>query len=281
MLESIAAYFEGIPSSHRTLLLVGGIVLFWLIEGLIPLRKKGDGTYRHAGINLFFTLTTAIANLSFAFLIVMASDYMVSQQLGLLYILDMSLLWKLILAMLLMDLVGAYLVHWTEHKVHWMWKFHIIHHSDTTIDTTSALRHHPGESVFRALFTLLAVLLTGAPIWMIMVYQSMSALLSQFNHASISLPAWLDRPLRWIIITPGMHHVHHHESLPYTDANYGNIFSFWDRLFGTYLELAPEEIKYGLDLFNKREGHLGDLLNLPFNGHTYKQKSDGEGYKTQ
>ena len=179
---------------------------------------------------------------------------------------------QLIVGLLLLDLVGAYLVHWVEHQIPWMWRFHIIHHSDTKVDATTALRHHPGESVFRAAFTLLAVLVTGAPIWMVMLYQSLSALLSQFNHSNLKLPLWVDKSIGYILVTPRMHRVHHHEVVPYTDANYGNMFSIWDRIFGTYEHLETDQIIYGLDVFDKREGNLRDLLGLPFNGRPYKNK---------
>ena len=112
-----------------------------------------------------------------------------------------------------------------------MWKFHVIHHSDEHVDTTTALRHHPGESVFRAIFTCLAVLLVGAPIWLVMLYQSVSAVMSQFNHANFKLPPAFDKLMSLFIVTPGMHRVHHHHKQPYSDRNYGNIFSIWEPFF--------------------------------------------------
>ncbi|NNK81426.1 MAG: sterol desaturase family protein, partial [Flavobacteriales bacterium] len=154
---------------------------------------------------------------------------------------------------------------------HWMWKFHVIHHSDENVDTTTALRHHPGESVFRAVFTLLAVLVVGAPMWMVMVYQSFSAFLSQFNHSNVRLPDWFNKTIGRLVITPDMHRVHHHAELPYTDANYGNIFPFWDYIFGTYSRLDREKIEYGLDVFDKDHDSIGDLLGLPFDGLRYRQ----------
>ena len=94
----------------------------------------------------------------------------------------------------------------------------------------------------------------------------MSVLLTQFNHANIRLPQWLDDALSWVIISPDMHKVHHHYKLPYTDSNYGNIFSFWDRLFGTYMKLDREKIVYGIDTHYKEEEHsrIGNLLKIPF-----------------
>jgi len=272
MMDSIISYFETIPSLHRTLILMGGLMFFWSLESIVPIITFKYKKWRHALPNLFFTATTAIVNLAFAFLIIRASDAASSAGWGVLTFLQSGTVLSLIVGLLLLDLIGAYLAHWVEHKVHWMWKFHIIHHSDTQVDASTALRHHPGESVIRAVFTLLAVVITGAPMWMVMLYQSSSALLSQFNHANLSIPAWLDRPMGLLIVTPRMHRVHHHETLPYTDANYGNLFSLWDRLFGTYMTLDSSEIVYGLDVFDKREENLSDLLGLPFDGRRYKNE---------
>jgi sterol desaturase/sphingolipid hydroxylase (fatty acid hydroxylase superfamily) len=167
---------------------------------------------------------------------------------------------------LVLDLIGAWFIHWTEHKVRWMWRFHLVHHTDTHVDTTTANRHHPGESVFRFVFTTMAVFIAGAPMWMVMMYQALSVAVSQINHANIQLPAKVDRLLSWVLVTPNMHHVHHHYVLPYTDSNYGNIFSVWDRLFGTFMTLEPNKLTYGVDTHMKPEENevLSSLLKIPF-----------------
>ena len=142
----------------------------------------------------------------------------------------------------------------------------MVHHSDTYVDTTTANRHHPGESVFRAIFTLIAVFIIGAPIWLVMMYQSISVVLSQFNHANISLPAKLDRMISWIIVSPNMHKIHHHYLQPETDSNYGNIFSLWDRLFGTFRKMDLSKLKYGLDILPEQMAENWTFqLKKPFN----------------
>ncbi len=141
----------------------------------------------------------------------------------------------------------------------------MIHRSDTYVDTTTANRHHPGESVFRAVFTLLAVWILGAPIWLVMMYQSISVVLSQFNHANISLPEKVDKVISWIIVSPNMHKIHHHYMQPETDSNYGNIFSIWDRLFGTYREMDLKKLKYGLDILDdSTSGDFVEQMKRPF-----------------
>lgn len=250
MLEKLAQYFEHIPSAHRTLILAGGICLFWMIESAQPLFKFRYHKIKHAGVNFLFTFTTLIVNLAFAFLIVEISGYTNQNKVGLLHLIKMPLWATLIAGLLLLDLISAYLIHWIEHKVKWMWKFHMIHHADTYVDTTTANRHHPGESVFRAVFTTLAVLICGAPIGVVMLYQTLSALFSQFNHANFQFPLWLDKTISWLIISPNMHKVHHHYVRPQTDSNYGNIFSVWDRLFGTCNYTPVKDLKYGLDVLD-------------------------------
>jgi len=260
------AFFDNIPSWYRTAILVGGLLLLWIIEGAIPRLSFKSNRYRHAGTNLFFTLTTAIVNLGFAFLIVKASEWTSRQQFGLLYLIHLPLWLHCILALLMLDFIGAYLVHFIQHKIAWMWHFHKIHHIDNAIDATTALRHHPVESFFRVIALFLAIITMGVPIWMVMLYQTFSAFMAQFNHANIRLPKWLDNALSWIIVSPDMHKVHHSHHQPETDSNYANIFSLWDRLFGTFVKIPDTtSIRYGLDEYqDDRYQEIGPLLKLPW-----------------
>ncbi|WP_026764516.1 sterol desaturase family protein [Sediminibacterium salmoneum] len=265
MIDAIIDYFNTIPSLHRALILAGGILFFWIVEGIVPLARFKYNKYRHAGINLFFTATTIIINFAFALVIVKASEWAIANQFGLLQLTTLPAWVMLIGGLLLLDLVGAYFIHFIEHKIKWMWKFHMVHHADTHVDTTTANRHHPGESVFRAVFTTIGVIICGAPMWLVMLYQSLSAVLSQFNHANMRLPLWLDNAISWIIISPNMHKVHHHYKQPQTDSNYGNIFSIWDRLFGTYNYTPVDSLRYGLDVLDdSTDEQLNYQLKIPF-----------------
>lgn len=270
-MEQIVEYFRTIPSSHRSVILVGGIAFFWMLESAVPLFRFKYSKVKHAGINIFFTLTTIIINFALAFILLKSSDWAVANHFGILQWLPQMPLWLFAIAgLLLLDLIGAWLVHWAEHKVKWMWRFHLVHHTDTHVDTTSANRHHPGESVFRFVFTTAGVVLAGAPMWLVFMYQSISVLLSQFNHANIVIPKWLDKAMSWVFVSPDMHKVHHHYVQPYTDSNYGNIFSIWDRLFGTFMTLDRDKLIYGIDTHMKPEENdrLSNLLKVPF--QTYR-----------
>ncbi len=266
-MEELIAFFGNIPTSFRTGLLLGGIVLFWALEGVIPLFSAPYKKVKHAGINLFFTLISAIIGLGLAWLLLRASNFVSENQFGLLYLVEMPLWLQVIVGILLLDLIGAYFIHWLEHRVKWMWQFHLVHHSDTNVDVTTGLRHHPGETLFRIFFTIVAVMVVGAPIGFVMLYQSLSVLFAHITHANIKMPVKLDRVLSSVFVTPLMHKVHHHYAQPLTDTNYGNIFSIWDRLFKTFAQVdKTEDLVYGIDThMDPRENSaLDNLLAIPF-----------------
>ncbi len=275
-MESIINYFENIPSIHRSLILIGGITFFWLLEGILPLMRFRYTKWKHALPNLFFTMTTVLVNFLLAFLLIKTADWTIQNKFGLLQILPQMPFWLyVLLAIMLLDLVGAYTAHWVEHKVKPLWMVHLVHHTDHNVDTTTANRHHPLESMIRFTFTLFGVFIIGVPIGIVMLYQSLSLVLSQFNHANIKLPKGVDKAISWVLVSPDMHKVHHHYVLPYTDSNYGNIFAIWDRLFGTYMTLDRDKIVYGVDTFPNEEenGKIKVLLKQPF--HKYRKPTTG------
>jgi len=274
-METIIDYFSTIPSLHRGLILAGGIAFFWLLESIRPMFDFNYNKWQHAGINIFFTVTTIIVNFLMAFILLMAAEWATQHQFGLLNLFPGINLWiYTIVGLLLLDLIGAYAAHYAEHKIKLFWRFHLIHHTDTWIDTTTANRHHPGESVIRFAFTTLGVLIVGSPMWLVFLYQSLSVVFSQFNHANIALPKKLDKIISFFIVSPDMHKVHHHYVLPYTDSNYGNIFSVWDRLFGTFSYLDRKQIIYGVDTHMHKEtnNNLRNLLKIPFQKPGNSQK---------
>jgi sterol desaturase/sphingolipid hydroxylase (fatty acid hydroxylase superfamily) len=269
-MEQLINYFETIPSLHRSLILVGGLTFFWFLEGALPLVKFGYNKWKHALPNLFFTFTTILINFALAFLLLNTADWVGVNNFGILNWLPEMPLWLYVtLGVLLMDFVGAYLPHYTEHKVPTLWMVHLVHHSDHKVDTTTANRHHPLESVIRYVFTLVGVFIIGAPIGIVMLYQSISLVATQFSHANIKLPKKIDYFLSFVLVSPDMHKIHHHYQLPYTDANYGNIFSIWDRLLGTYIYMEREHIVYGVDTFpsESENSSLKHLLKQPFQGY--------------
>ena len=276
-MEMILAYFETIPTAHRSIILVGGLTLFWALEGGIPLMRFDYKKWNHALPNLFFTGTTIIINFILAFLLLNTSDWTVINQFGILNWIPSLPLWlEILIGVMLLDLIGAYLAHWAEHKIKPLWMIHLVHHSDHKVDTTTANRHHPLESFVRFGFTLFGVFIIGTDMGIVMIYQSLSLILTQFNHANIKLPKEIDLIISCFLVSPDMHKTHHHYRLPFTDSNFGNIFSIWDHIFGTFLPFDRKKLIYGVDVFYDEEanGKLSTLLKQPFQPYSKPTLSD-------
>jgi sterol desaturase/sphingolipid hydroxylase (fatty acid hydroxylase superfamily) len=248
--------------------LVGGLLIFWIIEGAIPLLplhyKKNK--FRHAAVNLGFTLMHLVIHTALAIFIVMLSDWCRQQQFGLVFWSHAGIAGTIIISFIVLDFFGGWLVHITEHKLPFLWRFHVVHHADNNVDVTTGLRHHPVESVLRGLFFFAGIFVSGSPIYAVMIYQTILILSTAFTHANIHLPNWLDKSVGYIFVSPNMHKVHHHWKQPYTDSNYGAILSIFDRLFGTYKKLDHSQIKYGLDRYypNEKDEDFVMLLKKPF-----------------
>ena len=266
-MHEVLTYFDTIPTPERTFILVSGILFFLILEYVVPLFRFDYKKGKHAGINIIFTLITLVVNLIGAGLIVAGVIYNKTHGTGILNMIELPVWLYIVVGFVLLDFIGAWLIHWLEHRVRWMWRFHIIHHTDTYVDVTSGLRHHPGENILRLLFTSLAVFIVGPSFGLVMLYQTISAFFAHLTHANIKMPLAVDYMLSFIFVTPHFHKVHHHYVLPYTDTNYGNIFSFWDHLFGTAVyEKDLDSLVYGIDTHFKTEEHssLKNLLLIPF-----------------
>ena len=157
MWSNIKDYFETLEHHpvQRMIFLVGGLLLFWILEGAIPLLKLNykKSKVRHAGINFVFTVIHLVIHTALAILIVMLSDWCRNQSFGIVYWTgaNSNILLTIIIGVLALDF-SSWLVHWVMHKVKPLWGFHLVHHTDNTVDVTTGLRHHPGDSIFRGIF---------------------------------------------------------------------------------------------------------------------------------
>lgn len=275
-MEAVVEYFSDMPKAHRSLILFGGLFFFLMIESGLPFFKNKYNKVSHTGLNVFFTLTTVLVNLGMAGILLFAATWTTNNGFGIVQwagLMDATNATKLIagivIGVLLMDFLGSWLPHFVEHKITFLWQFHVVHHSDMNVDASTANRHHPGESVLRFLFTTAAVFIVGAPFWLVMIYQSMSAIMSQFSHSNMAFHGKLDKVMRYVFCTPAMHRVHHHYRQPYSDTNYGNIFSLWDRIFGTYVEVDNSKLIYGVDTYMNEKDINNPLflLKIPFAGY--------------
>ena len=237
-----------------------------LLERLLPHSgTPAAGRRSHLLPNLALTSLLIALNFGFDRLTVASGTRQWSGGLGLLRSADLPVWAKILTVVVVLDGL-AYLAHVLMHKLPAAWRFHRVHHSDALVDVTTAFRQHPLETLWRYSFQLAGALALGASSLAVAVYLAFSALNAQLEHADVSLPWGLDRTLRTLFSTPAMHRVHHSRARPDTDRNYSNIFSFWDRLFGTYrAPLAGERIACGLQEFDApdRQRTVG-LLALPF-----------------
>jgi sterol desaturase/sphingolipid hydroxylase (fatty acid hydroxylase superfamily) len=269
-MEALLQYFGQLEKHplQRMAFLVGGLLFFWILEGAIPLfRLRYKKTkLKHALVNVSFTVMHLIIHTGLAIVIVLIGDWCFTHQFGLVYWLNAGTLAGILISFLVLDFFGGWLVHITEHKVPLLWRFHVIHHADNSVDVTTGLRHHPGESILRGLFFFMGIAVSGAPMYAVMIFQTILILATAFTHANIQLPKSVDALLSWVLVSPNMHKVHHHYMLPYTDSNFGNIFSIWDRLFGTFMYMPSDEIVYGIDTYfdDQQTNSIGELWKIPF-----------------
>lgn len=239
---------------------------FALLENIIPVFSFQYKRMKHAGVNLSFLLTTAVVNAIVGLMTAGVYVALREHQVGLIYIIGGPVWLQLIICLLLLDFIGMYCSHYLLHKYKWFWKFHMVHHSDTHVDVTTGTRHHPGDWIIREVFALIAVVVTGAPIAFYFIFRFLNVIFTYLTHANIHLPNWLEKPLGMVFITPNAHKFHHHFERPWTDTNFGNIFSIWDRIFGTYVYDDVKKVNYGLDVLeNQSDESIGFQLKLPFN----------------
>lgn len=270
MLSKIIQHFSTLE--HRPLermaLLVAGLLIFWIVEGSIPLLqlKYKKNKLQHATVNFTFTIIHLVIHTLLAILIVRLSDWSKATNFGLVYWVNANIIGTIIISFLVLDFFGGWLVHITEHKVKFLWRFHVVHHADNNVDVTTGLRHHPIESLVRGIFFFMGIAISGAPMYAVMIFQTVLVLFTAFEHANINLPKKLDAAISWLFISPNMHKVHHHWKQPFTDSNYGAVLSIWDRLLGTFMHLDHAAIRYGLDRYypNEEDENFMALMRKPF-----------------
>ena len=169
-------------------------------------------------------------------------------------------------SVLLLDLT-IYCQHRVFHRVPLLWRLHRMHHSDPDFDVSTAVRFHPLEILLSMGIKMTAVLLLGAPAAAVLVFELLLNATSVFNHGNLRLPAGMDRWLRWLIVTPDMHRVHHSVRCKETDSNFGFSIPWWDRLFGSYRAQPAdghEGMRIGLNEFSgESEIRLGEMLLQP------------------
>jgi sterol desaturase/sphingolipid hydroxylase (fatty acid hydroxylase superfamily) len=242
------------------------LLSLWLAEGLVSnlsFHKK----WKHSFTNMLFILTALPVQLFMTIFLLLVSAWVVQNNWGLLNILPYhgSFFVKYFVGFLMLDFC-EYLYHVIMHKAKPLWKFHLVHHTDLQLDVSTTVREHPVETFCRMCFLILWVFLSGASFGLLLLRQTFQTITNITSHTQFRLHGTSEKLIGWIFITPNMHHVHHHYQLPYTDRNYGDVLSIWDRLFGTFSRMEKHETIFGLDTHMDKEvsQSFKGALKIPF-----------------
>lgn len=262
-MKTILECIQTAPDEIRIAILAASMFLLWNVENLTTDYNK----WRHARKNATFVLTAAPVQFLLSIAFNQLFHWNQAHHYGMINWLPVehSLLLEFLVTFVILDLF-EYLYHVLMHRYKILWRFHVVHHSDEVVDVSSTLREHPGETGIRLLFTLLWVAISGAAFWALMLRQLIQIFSNVLAHSNFRLPEKLDKVVGLLFITPNLHHVHHHEEQPYTDKNFGDVLSIWDRMFGTFGRLDPDQIRFGIDTVRDENqlGRFGKLLVIPF-----------------
>lgn len=246
--------------------LFGGMLVLFIIEGLIPRRDTKDNQTGRWLSNIGLALFNHFLVLFFSLALVLVVARLEPESPLITYF-QLSDIPAFILLLISAEFV-TYWIHRAFHQIPLLWRIHAVHHTDTEMDVTTSNRHHPFEPLISAILMLPLLLALGAPFILIALYNFLRTAISLFSHGNISLPRWLDNVLRWFIVTPDFHRMHHSSEQRYTDSNYSVVIPLFDYIFRTATRLPYDEIpkmKLGLERYRKpSDSRIDKLFMLPF-----------------
>lgn len=257
---------KSIFDSYGAPILIGIFILLFILETKFELRKRVQNRWKRIIVNFIVSLP-AFALLRILFIPAMVWLAIQNQgwHFGLNYLFAAPEWVKVCISFLLLD-YSNYIWHILLHKLPFMWRFHLVHHTDLDLDVTTAFRFHFGEMIGSVFFRGAAVILIGASPAMVLIYEIVFEAATQFHHSNTKLPFRFEKLLNKFIVTPRMHGIHHSMIKNETDSNYSIIFSFWDRLHKTIrLNILQNQIVTGVPSYaDEKELTIGNLLKLPF-----------------
>ena len=212
-----------------------------------------------------FQIVYTILNIFFASLLVNSTEWLNANSIGLLYLVSLPFWAKLLLGVILYDFT-TYWIHRASHKVPILWRLHRVHHSDTSVDSSTSFRFHPLEWVLiYQTGSIITAGIFGTDLNALFLYYLLVYIFFFLEHSNLSYPKWINRTLGLIFVMPDFHRVHHHQEKSFTDSNFADIFIIWDRIFGTFKLLPIHRLKYGLSEFEEEERQtFMYLMKSPF-----------------
>jgi sterol desaturase/sphingolipid hydroxylase (fatty acid hydroxylase superfamily) len=250
---------------------LGVFGLLALLELVVPRRALAVAKARRWFANLALVgLNTLVLRLLFPAAAVGMALFAQEQRWGLFNYYAIPGWIALIASVLLLDL-AIYLQHVMMHAVPALWRLHRVHHADLDFDVTTGARFHTLEIIVSMLIKFAAIVVLGPPAAAVLIFEVLLNATAMFNHSNVRLPLGLDALLRWLVVTPDMHRVHHSVEDDETNSNFGFNLPWWDRLFGTYRDqprAGHAAMVIGIRTFRdlKRCARLAGMLAMPFVG---------------
>jgi sterol desaturase/sphingolipid hydroxylase (fatty acid hydroxylase superfamily) len=237
----------------------------WVAPSRAPSIPKPLRWFSNLGLGV---LNTALLRVFFPLAAVGVAAIATERGWGLWQLVDLPQGMAIVLSIVILDLV-IYLQHVMFHAIPVLWRLHKVHHADRDFDITTALRFHPIEILLSMGIKVLAIVVLGTPVLAVLIFEVLLNATAMFNHGNVSLPPRWDRVLRWIVVTPDMHRIHHSVIPAETNSNFGFNLPWWDYLFSTYRDrpsVSHQAMTIGLTEYQNtlRVARLHWMLLLPF-----------------
>lgn len=265
-MNNIIAFFNQNHQTFQSAVFLVVFLLCWSVEHLHGMMHV-TGQRKHFVNNVLFSLAGALVQVGIGIFFLKSIQFEQAYGFGLFHWLKIeNPVYQLLITFVYLDFV-YWLYHYLMHKIPFLWRFHAVHHSDTFLNVSTALREHPIETLIRLSQYMLAVAILGPPLWLVSLHQFLQVISKIIVHSNFRVPDKTDRLLSYLLLTPNMHQVHHHYVQPYTDSNYGDLFSVWDRIFRTFRSLKKEQLVFGLDQYpenTEKPDQWYKLLKRPF-----------------
>ena len=250
-----------------TLIPLGSFVLLLVLQYLWPRRDLAlSGINRIIQNLILFSLNIVVMRLLVPLTLVATAQWAAQSGRGLFNLVHVETWIVVVVCVIFMDF-AVYWQHVATHKIPLLWRMHKVHHTDHDMDVTTAIRFHPLELVLSLLFKALLVVLLGAPIVAVLIFELLLFVGPAFNHSNLNVPEWLDAKLRWVIATPDVHRSHHSVYVKEQNTNYGFFLIWWDKIFATYT-LQPadghSDMQIGLTSTGKSCERVDKMLLAPF-----------------
>lgn len=242
---NLTEYFTHLPEKKiQSLILFVVFVLQYAIEHIFPQVKKYNNL-KNEGFNFVIALLNALVLFIPSIWLVEWLGIIDKNNWGLLQQFNLALWVQIIVTIILMDL-AMYWWHRFNHTQTILWRFHRFHHLDEMMNTTTAVRFHSVELLFSVIFKSIVFVLLGFSFLPILIYEAIFFWVVIIHHSNIRITEQVDMIYRKLLSSPLMHRIHHSNKQKETDTNYGSVFSFWDRIFKTYLKEPEEPVIFGV-----------------------------------